>query len=208
MPINAYSEKATLDINDFVMIYDSDQGGSGIKWVCLSTLVSRLSDWGVSGPQGATGATGATGAQGAQGATGATGAQGATGPQGSISACWPIGSVFISVVSTNPATLLGFGTWAAFASGRVLVGIDAAQTEFDVLEETGGAKVHTLTTSEIPAHTHTYSKPDTPVATLGVGISVDSVNSSSTANTGSSGGGGSHNNLQPYITVSMWKRTA
>lgn len=74
-----------------------------------------------------------------------------------LSSVWPVGSVFIAVVSTNPATLLGFGTWSAFATGRVLVGIDAGQVEFDVVEETGGAKTHTLTTAEMPAHAHTGS---------------------------------------------------
>ena len=68
---------------------------------------------------------------------------------------WPIGSVFTAVVSTNPATLLGFGTWSAFAAGRVLVGLDSGDTDFDVVEETGGAKTVTLATAEIPAHTHT-----------------------------------------------------
>lgn len=67
---------------------------------------------------------------------------------------WPIGAVFISVVSTNPATLLGFGTWSAFAAGRVLVGLDSGDTDFDTVEETGGAKTHTLTEAQIPAHTH------------------------------------------------------
>ena len=68
---------------------------------------------------------------------------------------FPVGSVFISVVSTNPGTLLGYGTWVAFGAGRMLVGIDAGQTEFDTVEETGGSKTHTLTTSEMPSHTHT-----------------------------------------------------
>ena len=68
---------------------------------------------------------------------------------------WPVGSVFLSVVSTNPATLLGFGTWSAIGAGRVLVGQDTGDTDFDVLEETGGAKTVTLATAEIPAHTHT-----------------------------------------------------
>ena len=67
---------------------------------------------------------------------------------------WPVGSVFTSVVSTNPNTLLGYGTWAAFGAGRVLVGFDTNQTEFDTAEETGGAKSATLTTTELPAHTH------------------------------------------------------
>src|SRR3990172_4022657 len=56
------------------------------------------------------------------------------------SGAWPIGSVFISVVSTNPATLLGFGTWSAFGAGRVLIGLDSGDTDFDTVEETGGAK--------------------------------------------------------------------
>ena len=68
---------------------------------------------------------------------------------------WPVGSIFVSVVATNPNTLLGYGTWAAFGTGRMLVGIDAAQTEFDTVKETGGAKTVTLTSAEMPAHTHT-----------------------------------------------------
>ena len=71
-----------------------------------------------------------------------------------VQLAWPIGSVFISTNNTNPATLLGFGTWTAFAAGRVLVGLDAGQTEFDTLGEVGGEKTHTLTTGEMPAHTH------------------------------------------------------
>lgn len=74
---------------------------------------------------------------------------------GDPSAAWPIGSVFISIVPTNPSVLLGFGTWSTFAAGRVLVGLDSGQTEFDLVEETGGAKTHTLTVAEMPTHTHT-----------------------------------------------------
>jgi microcystin-dependent protein len=72
----------------------------------------------------------------------------------SPAAAWPVGSVYIAVVSTNPATLLGFGTWEAFATGRTIVGIDGAQSEFDTVEETGGAKTHTLLENEMPSHTH------------------------------------------------------
>ena len=71
------------------------------------------------------------------------------------SEAFPVGSVFISVVSTNPGTLLGYGTWSAIGAGRVLVGIDAGDTDFDVVEETGGAKTHTLTVAQTPAHGHT-----------------------------------------------------
>lgn len=65
---------------------------------------------------------------------------------------FPVGSVFIGVVATNPATLLGYGTWAALAAGRVLVGLDAADANFDVVRETGGAKtVAAVGTNSAPA---------------------------------------------------------
>lgn len=62
---------------------------------------------------------------------------------GGGSEAFPVGSVFIGVVATNPGTLLGYGTWAGFGSGRVMVGRDGADADFDVAEETGGAKTAT-----------------------------------------------------------------
>lgn len=120
------------------------------------------------------------------------------------SQAFPVGAVYTSVVSTNPATTLGYGTWTAFASGRTLVGVDTGQTEFDTVEETGGAKTHTLTTAEIPAHTHTIPF----IAGNGANFAGGNVVDTAGGTTGSTGGGGSHNNLQPYITVYFWKRTA
>ena len=73
---------------------------------------------------------------------------------------FPVGSVFIAVVATNPATLLGYGTWSAIAAGRMLVGLNSGDVDFDTAEETGGAKTHALTTAEIPAHTHTQNAHD------------------------------------------------
>ena len=152
---------------------------------------------------------------------------------------FPVGSVFIGVVSTNPGTLLGYGTWSAFGAGRVLVGRDAGDTDFDVAEETGGAKTHTLTTAEMPAHGHTQDAhghtqnahthaltelrdATTGGATTNIALTADTsstlgtkvsgsttaTNNTTVATNQNTGGGGAHNNLQPYIVVYMWKRTA
>lgn len=135
---------------------------------------------------------------------------------------WPVGSIHIRADDLNPADLFG-GTWTAFGAGRVLVGLDAGQPEFDTLLETGGAKTHTLTVPEMPSHTHTQNPhnhvenlPSTATGGL-VGCTPDaSTNTSvasgySTANTTATnqntGGGGAHNNLQPYLVVKMWRRT-
>ena len=126
---------------------------------------------------------------------------------------YPVGSIYINAaVATNPGTLLGFGTWVAFGAGRVMVGIDASQTEFDTLEETGGAKTHTLSISEIPAHTHNQGSHDSTAGDGGAFNTEFIRDHSDTANgpnveSSSTGGGGAHNNLQPYIVVYMWKRT-
>ena len=129
-----------------------------------------------------------------------------------INTIFPVGSIFISVANTNPSTYLG-GTWTAWGSGKVPVGVDTAQTEFNSVEKTGGEKTHTLTTTEIPSHHHSYDKTTggdffiTNEETLGSVIALKNLTITST-NTGNTGSGGSHNNLQPYITCYMWKRTA
>jgi len=116
---------------------------------------------------------------------------------------FPIGSIYIAVVATNPSSLLGYGTWTAFATGRTLVGIDTGDASFDVIEETGGSKTHTLTVGEIPSHTHDGNS--SPGGSFAWGTTAGS---SASSTTGATGGGGSHNNLQPYIVTYMWKRTA
>lgn len=133
-------------------------------------------------------------------------ANGGTG-QSSITAflnlIYPVGSIYFNAaVATNPASLLGFGTWVAYAAGQVMVGLDAGQTEFDTLGETGGEKTHTLDTTEIPAHTHSVT-----ILSGGSGLGNGGNSNCSTSTTGSTGGGAAHNNLQPYIVVYMWRRT-
>ena len=126
---------------------------------------------------------------------------------------YPVGSIYTSVVATNPATLLGVGTWAAFGAGKVMVGIDSGDTDFDTVEETGGAKTdsHTLTTSEIPSHSHGIQNVNTQSAGSATGYTQGaSYTGSGTGTTASTGGGGAHTHdiVQPYIVVYMWKRTA
>lgn len=210
---------------------------------------------------------------------------------------YPVGAIYTSTVSTSPATLFG-GTWAAFGAGRVLVGFNGSDTDFNASEKTGGAKTHTLTTDEMPSHTHTQNSHNhtqnahthtqnshnhtqnahthtqdphnhtqnahshtqdsktwmndataydtrpsgssgyyagaglktyntggttatnnattatnqnttaTNIATTATNQNTTATNNATTAVNQSTGGGGAHNNLQPYITVYMWKRTA
>lgn len=120
---------------------------------------------------------------------------------------YPVGSIYFNAaVSTNPATLLGFGTWAAYASGRVMVG-KAGSGTFDTLGEEQGAETHTLSIAEIPAHTHGYQK-HTGNSALSIHDIAHTVNSYANTQTTSTGGGAAHNNIQPSITVYMWRRTA
>jgi len=118
---------------------------------------------------------------------------------------YPVGSIYFNAaVATNPATLLGFGTWAAYGGGRVMVGVHSSGT-FDGLNETGGAETHTLSIAELPSHTHSFTRPTTTD-----NFSIDDttrVTGNGAGTTGATGGGNAHNNIQPYITVYMWKRT-
>lgn len=150
-----------------------------------------------------------------------------------LSAVYPVGSIYINAgVSTNPNTLLGFGTWEAFGAGKVLVGLDSADALFDTLEETGGSKnainvshTHTATSTVTdPGHNHqpagggqfrtlnssltqgggytgSGGSSDPDVSTETTGITVATTNSTE-------GASGTNANVQPFIVVKMWKRTA
>ncbi len=144
--------------------------------------------------------------------------------QAAIALLYPVGSIYTNAtVSTNPATLLGFGTWTAFGAGRVMVGFDSSNALFDTAEETGGSAdaitvshTHTATSTD-SGHLHTQTEYNQPGIgnSGGGGARVTAV----TANTGtgfasitttidSTGSSGTNANYQPYITVYMWKRTA
>ncbi len=152
--------------------------------------------------------------------------------QAALAALYPVGSIYTNAsVSTNPATLLGFGTWSAFAAGRVLVGLNASNALFDTAEETGGSAdaivvshTHTATSTVTdPGHRHQVGARDSTAeyggndttefvanypssnqpytSTITTGITV----ATTVATAGSSG---TNANYQPFITVYMWKRTA
>lgn len=128
-----------------------------------------------------------------------------TTPAAAKLAAWPIGSIYTSVNSANPSTLFG-GNWEAFGAGKVLIGIDSSDTDFDTVEETGGAKTHALSIAEMPAHSHTYTLENTRGAGSPGAGNGDS--SFSTPNTSTAGSGAAHNNVQPYVVVYMFKRIA
>ena len=160
---------------------------------------------------------------------------------------YPVGSIYMSTVSTNPATLFGFGTWEAMPAGRVLLaqGKSSWGTTYNA-GSTGGEATHQLTVGEMPSHGHTAS---TDTININGGFRLDgaevggttsasgvfSIGSSFTPSKGhgNSGGGSnagrninfnsthshkitinnvgegqSHNNIQPYLTIYMWKRVS
>jgi len=136
---------------------------------------------------------------------------------------YPVGSLYYnSSVTTNPATLLGFGTWTAFGAGRVPVGYNASNALFDALEETGGSAdaivvshTHTATSTDA-GHLHTQTEYNQPgIGNAGGGgarVSAVSANTgtgfaSITTTVASAGSSGTNANYQPYITVAIWKRT-
>ena len=141
--------------------------------------------------------------------------------QAAMAALHPVGSIYINATnSTNPGTLLGFGTWTAFGAGRVPVGFDSTNTLFDTAEETGGSAdaivvshTHTATVTD-PGHSHTANSQNAPYYGQPSGGVAYTAGNTGTATTGISvsisttGSSGTNANYQPYITVYMWKRTA
>lgn len=154
-----------------------------------------------------------------------------------MAAVYPVGSLYLNATNaTNPATLLGFGTWVAFGAGRMPVGFNAADPLFDTAEETGGSKDATLvshdhygTTQTAGNHYHSLSQGRGFGAVFGASEGVgfgefaletgrgsnEWTNSTETAGnhqhdftTSLSGSSATNANLPPYITVYMWKRTA
>lgn len=183
-------------------------------------------DTGDTGPQGPQGIQGNTGPQGIQGETGEQG------PKGDPGAGCPIGTIvpfsgelipdgylecngaavsrttyseLFAVVGTRYGSGDGSTTFnLPNLKGRVTVGQDTSDTSFDTIGETGGEKTHTLTTDEMPSHSHLRgngngSRGDT--ASPHSGASGYLWHYDSNGRTGSEGGSQPHNNLQPYLVT-------
>lgn len=121
---------------------------------------------------------------------------------------YPVGSIYMSVNSTNPKNLFG-GTWEQI-QGRFLFGMNSSYPA----GSTGGEITHALTIDEMPEHNHTIYYPNAggPYGNANIGYPEDSGTNmtwcAEMCKTAPTGGGAAHNNMPPYLSVYIWKRTA
>lgn len=138
-------------------------------------------------------------------------------------ATYPVGTIITTVDSEfSPSAVYG-GTWEPFGQGKVLVGFDESDSDFNWVKKeedgetafnTGGEKSHTLSVDEMPKHSHSYGEPrytGGDWSCLGepcdMNISLDPTHDLVFHGyTFSTGGSQAHNNLQPYIVVYRWRR--
>ena len=129
----------------------------------------------------------------------------------------PVGSLYISTVNTDPSTIFG-GSWER-VKGKMIIGLDEDDTDFDTVGKVGGEKTHTLLASEIPAHTHKMGLWTTGQEAAGYGlvagegafadrVQITAPYDDARATDVNLGGGGSHNNMPPYVVYYMWVRTS
>ncbi len=133
---------------------------------------------------------------------------------------YPVGSIYMSATLSTASAVNNAlpGTWQAWGAGRVPVGVDTSDTDFNYAGLTGGEKTHQLAINEMPKHHHTYANTSGSriydvrygatdwgsSGSLGAGFNGGTYDASVYG--GDTGGNGHHNNLQPYITCYMYKR--
>lgn len=127
---------------------------------------------------------------------------------------YPVGAIYMSVSPTSPASLFG-GTWTQWGSGRVPIGINSSDNDFNTVEKTGGEKEHTLTVDEMPSHKHDIYGGNTTTTNILTSFNnngwITLLGGMAYKNDGTMttvGNDEPHNNLQPYITCYMWKRVS
>ncbi|MDL2235457.1 hypothetical protein LJC07_04785 [Christensenellaceae bacterium OttesenSCG-928-L17] len=119
-----------------------------------------------------------------------------------------VGQVIFSTTLNTAAKVAAIygGSWVAFATGRTIVGVDTAQTEFNTVKKTGGSKTITLNTTQIPSHRHNavnwissggFFVGNGSYTTLNVSVP-----------TTATGGGQAHDNMSPYVTCYAWERVS
>ena len=131
------------------------------------------------------------------------------------SAMYPVGSVYITYNNVNPGTFLG-GTWERFGQGRTLVGEgtgnDGSTSMSFTSGSTGGEYTHKLTTDEMPSHNHKlHARGGSTTQTSSPFAANKPITQGSNSygfDVSNTGGSLAHNNIQPYITVYFWRRTA
>ena len=119
----------------------------------------------------------------------------------------PVGCLRLQIVNTNPAEYLGFGEWELWGKGKVPVGVDENDTDFDIVEKTGGEKEHVLTINEMPTHNHLFKRNFEGLSggqNWSYRANQDYIGGQ--MNTNNAGNNQPHNNLQPYITCYIYKR--
>ena len=123
-------------------------------------------------------------------------------------ATYPIGTIVENVdPNYSPAKEYG-GTWERFGQGKVLVGFDENDADFNEVLKTGGEKTHTLIVSEMPSHTHRPKSSTRITAGNNAYVSVLTSPDFDATTTSATGGDQPHNNLQPYVVVYRWRRVA
>lgn len=121
---------------------------------------------------------------------------------------FPVGSSYITQEDINPSEILGFGTWER-TKGKVFVGLDEDDTNFNAVGKTGGEKTHTLTVDEMPSHNHRIYRATSGQDGGSDWNVADSFGGVEQWYTSNAGGDQPHNNLQPYEVVGyMWIRRA
>ena len=129
----------------------------------------------------------------------------------------PVGWYYLTQTDINPSQILGFGTWVR-SKGRVIVGLDEDDEDFNEINKTGGEKTHTLTIAESASHTHEINVSGTKIAKANSNMSAGSTAfwNMSVGKEGeydlsldSVGGSQPHNNMQPYeVPGYLWQRRA
>ena len=216
--------------------YTDTEGGKVALDGITSVSTVDASTLSVAEAQHAVNANNATNANHATSADSATNIKNKAGDNVSLASAlldmvYPVGSIYMSVNNVSPQSFLG-GTWVAWGAGRVPVSVANGDSDFGTADKTGGEKTHKLTNSEMPSHIHTANskagsaRRSAPGSNDGVmfvsngAIEATQYYQMDTQGTpygnflslyvtiNKSGGDEPHNNLQPYITCYMWKRTA